>query len=396
MVRQSQSILLFQSSFCQSNNREYEAVFRRARELGVNVQVVQYGKAAYNQFKAVRTFDRAWVRETLEFWHPDGCIVESGSCEFALAPSDFGKTPVVFLDCHPSRVGRGVPCVTSDSTAIAVEAAKELLRLGFAHYAYFSFHSPVVWSQERQSEFVSIMRKRGFDPLIRSIYTSGRRPAVADVARAVLALPKPCGVFAANDVVAEQVVMACVSNGISVPDEIAVVGVDNDEQLCENAPVSLSSIGPDYPEAGRLAVDCLMDRLAHPRRKCPGTTFGTSGLVRRASTLVVAGDRRVRRGLEFIRTNAARPIAVPDVVAAMGCSRRLADLRFGAVVHHSILDEIIRVKIARACALLVENKLSVSEISAQCGYSSDIVFRRVFKAQTGLTPLNWKRHPKVA
>ena len=389
------TLLLLQSSFCQSNNREYDGVFLRARELGLKVQVVQYGKASFNRFKAVSLFDRAWLQETLDFWKPDGCIVESGSLEYGFRLSAFGKMPVVFLDRHPSTVEKGAVCVISDAESVARAAARELMRLGFNHYAYFAFHAKTPWSEERGREFVRIAKGQGFDPLIFTACPSAGDSQSA-VDRAVASLPRPCGVFAANDVVAEQVIESCQRQGISVPDEIAVVGVDDDEQICENASVSISSVVQDFKAAGRLAVDLIVDMIGHPRRSVKSELFRAVGVVRRASTRLACGDRRVIRGLEYIRLHACERMMVSQVVSAMGCSRRLADLLFGKIVGHTISEEINTVRIARACELLRRTTKTVAQISNLCGFSSDIVFRRIFKDDLGSSPREWRRQDCVA
>ena len=395
MVRRDKNILLLQSSFCQSNNREYDAVFTRARELGLKVQTVQYGKASFNRYKEILSFDSSWLKETLDLWMPDGCIVESGSLEYRFQLSEFGRMPVVFLDRHPSSVEKGAACVSSDAESIARAAVRELMPLGFANYAYFAFHVKTPWSEERGREFVRIMRGQGYDPPVLTV-----RPTTSDlredVDRIVSALPRPCGVFAANDVVAEQVVESCQRLGIFVPDKIAVVGVDDDEQICENASVSISSVRQDFAQAGRMAVDALVDLMAHPRRRAENRLFGAVGVMRRASTRLAQRDRRVIAGLEQIRLHACERMTVPQVVTAMGCSRRLADILFGKIVGHTISQEINSVRIARACALLRQSGKSIAQISDLCGFSSDIVFRRVFMSEFGCSPRAWKRQDLVA
>jgi len=394
-MAKQKTVLLLQSSFCQSNVREYEAIVRRARELGFRVQAVQYGKAAFNHYKEACTFDGGWVRDTLRFWRPDGCIVESGSFDCVLDPADFGRLPTVFLDRNPSTVGKDVVCISSDAESIAIEAARELLRLSVGHYAYFPFNIPVAWSDERERAFVRVMRERGVSPIICRVKSVGTHAAV-EFERQVLSLPRPCGVFAANDVVAEQIAEVCARHDIAVPDEVAIVGVDNDEQICENAHVTISSIAQDYAGAGILAVNCLAERFMHPRRKPSTPSFGALGVVRRASTRIVCHDRRIQTGLECIRRQACGKLSVSDVVAAMGCSRRLAYLRFAQHVGHSIAEEISAVRIERACTLLRQGELAVSAIADACGFSSDIVFRRVFKVVTGHTPTAWKRADAIA
>ena len=187
--------------------------------------------------------------------------------------------------------------------------------------------------------------------------------------------------------VAESFVRAAVRSGFSVPEDFAIVGVDNNEGFCENQVKSITSVEQDFRAAGRLAVELLAERMAN--RACAGRTarFGVGRVVRRASANGFARlDSRVAHGLEFIRRKACDGIGVDDVVAEMGCSRRLAFLRFRKAGEPSINKLIHRVRLEQAQRLLAEGRFSITDIALLCGYASDVDFRRVYKRTFGVSP----------
>ena len=144
------TVLFFQASFCDSNQRQLAGVYDFARKAGWNVQVVEYGAT----FSKKRKPD---VNALKAFWNPDGCIVDCGGAVEVLKLADFGKTPTVFLDRHPASIEKGAVCVASDSAAIAKIAARELLSGGFAAYAYVDWYLPIEWSDERGDAFERIV-----------------------------------------------------------------------------------------------------------------------------------------------------------------------------------------------------------------------------------------------
>ena len=148
------TILFFQSSFCESNQRQLAGVYAFARTVDWNVQIVEYGTP-------VAKLRKPDLKALFSFWKPDGCIVDCGGAVTTFSLADFRKIPTVFIDRHPSTIERGAVCVTSDSVAIAEVAARELLPGGFASYAYVDWFLPHAWSTERGDEFAKIVECNG-------------------------------------------------------------------------------------------------------------------------------------------------------------------------------------------------------------------------------------------
>jgi len=209
-------------------------------------------------------------------------------------------------------------------------------------------------------------------------------------------LPKPCAVLAARDGRARQVLETCLFAGLGVPGDIAILGVDNDEILCENSSPTLSSIQPDFEEAGYRAADLLEQLMRRNLRKPQTLLYGVHQIVaRESSRSSSAADRRLLRGLEFIRLNAGEPIGVGDVARHMAVSRRMAELLFRKSLEHSILDEVQQTRLTRLKTFLLETSLPIGQISAQCGYQTEMHAKRVFKQQVGITMSQFRKQART-
>lgn len=329
------------------------------------------------------------VSALVEFLHPDGIVV----WEDALLPDEVRETvgpgvPAVFVDCGSApRPGRGCRYgrVRSDPESIAAIAARTLLPSGYADFAFVPHPLSAPWSRERGDAFKRCIELAG-KRFHRFVRRSGAAPGALE--RWLKALPKPCGVFAANDAVGEEVLGACAHLGISVPDDVAVIGVDDYAYFCEATTPTLSSIAMNLRSEGRAAVELLAALMASPARTKPTRFVPARDAVPRASTRF-ARDRRVARALEFIRLHACTEKFGPrDVVREMGVSRALADRLFRAVANRSILEEIHAVRLARARELLSLGKPG-DIVAAECGYASHDDFRRVFRAKMGMTARKW-------
>ena len=337
----------------------------------------------------------ASVSGLIELLRPDGIIVWEDALSPAEVVSAVGDAvPTVFVDCGESiergmriRAGR----VRSDPSSIAATAARVLLSSGYSDFAFVPNGIPLPWSVERGEIFehcIEVTGKRFHRFERGATRGTGVSPVAATLEHWLEALPKPCGIFAANDSVGEEVLGACAHIGISVPDEIAVIGVDDYEYFCEATMPTLSSIPLDSRAEGRAAVALLDAMMSAPRRKPPTRFVPPRDAVLRASTRF-ARDRRVARALEFIRLNACTDKFGPrDVVREMGVSRTLADKLFRTVLGQTILDEIHSVRLARAKELLAAGT-APDAVGAACGYASHDDFRRVFRKRIGTTIRKW-------
>jgi LacI family transcriptional regulator len=282
--------------------------------------------------------------------------------------------------------------VYSDAASIARAAARELMASGIDDFAFIPYPEDARWNQRRGEEFARIVRQNGkrFHLLENVPWTK----LVQSLAEQLKRLPRPCGVLAVNDDVAREALVACEAAGIDVPGDIAVVGVDNDVEICENTSVTLSSVAIDYLASGRLAAQLLADRMAHPASKPSSRTFGVWTLVRRASTRR-CHDRRISAALEKIRREACSKVTSAQVAQAMGVSRRHADLLFTATVGHPIFEEIRAVRIARVKEMLANPRQELAALPDFCGYGSLAELCRDFRRATGMTMSDWRKHSDI-
>ena len=331
------------------------------------------------------------VGDFVESMKPVGCIYE---CSGLVAlPSDLPVgIPTVFLDPasddgHPPRFA-----VTGDAAAIAEMAAAELVNVGCSSFAFVGWRSRTGWSVERGHAFRAALQRNGLDCAMLDAPWSEELEVQKSLATDLAGIGGRVGVFAANDYVAKQVMAAIDMAGMTCPGDCAVVGVDDDELICETCLPTISSIGIDFPKAGQLAVELLAEIVAHPRMKPRCLTFGPTALCRRQSTrLVDSNDWRIVRAVERIRRDACGGLTAADVIAETGLSRRLVEKRFLAATGRTILAEITEVRFATACQLLRDATIPIGRIAEMCGWQSDSFLKRLFKERTGMTPREWRK-----
>lgn len=343
------------------------------------------------------------LRKLVAFWTPVGVILEFGANRFAsvggMPANDLKATPFVFIDLDPSSVVSAhshksrqprFACVRHDPTVIAETAARELLSLAPAHFAFAGWFHPRCWCEDKRKAFSHILSLHGKG-------VSEFLPSAGDEKNAVnfqrrlrkwlVEIPKPCGLFAVNDVIAEAVLSAAAAEGIAVPKDLAVLGVDNDEALCERTHPTLTSILPDFENEGRTAVE-LVDRLRTGRTPS-GQLFTVAPIrvVRRQSTRLSANENNeIESAVELIRREACGGLRARDVYRLFRCSRRLAEARFQKAVGRSVLREIHRVRLETAERLLADPSIPIKTVAHRSGWNSDIIFRRIYKSAFGKTP----------
>jgi LacI family transcriptional regulator len=303
-----------------------------------------------------------------------------------------------------ARVGE----IRTDSAAIGRMGAAHLLEAGFRRFAFCGF-SDCYWSTAREKAFIQFARER-------DLYCSSHRVAVAAWIHgpnwmqaqqhdqpALIAwlksLPKPVGLMACNDVCGLQVLESCAAAGLRVPDDVAVVGVDNDDMMCELTNPPLSSVALDIERAGYEAaelLDSMMSGRALKRRMV--RVRPTHVAVRLSSDVIAQEDWVVAHALQFIRDHARQNLSVSDVCEEVGVSRRTLERRFFRAVHRTLLAEITRCHLERAKQLLLETDLPCAHVALQAGFGSLNTFNRAFTRNEGTTPqhFRWSARPKVS
>lgn len=313
--------------------------------------------------------------ELIDFWHPDGCIVNNDDLPFEL----FSAIPTIFTHRDPKTLPLAATIVSYDEKAIAALAARELLSLHLASYAFVGDRLGEFWCTERQREFVAALKLNGKPCAVFGKFNSSSAAKIQEeLATWIRALPKPVGIFAANDTVAVLVANACAVAKIAIPEDVSLIGVDNISQLCENAHVSISSIEFDPKEHAETVAQMLRQRQKHQRTPSHLVLLKPLRLVRRNSSARFArSDKKVAEALDLIRQQACSGLKACDVAAIFPCSRRMAEIRFRATTGHSILEEIDLVRLANARELTKDKSLHKDTIAVRCGYRSWISVSRL-------------------
>ena len=323
------------------------------------------------------------VRRVLRHWNPVGCIVERGLSAARVPKRLFAGTPVVYIDQMPHKGPEREWCVCHDSRASVRRAFAELEAGKPAGFAFVRDARRMAWSHEREMEFTRLAARYSCEVLEDSLSLS----------EALVGLPKPCGLLAATDAVARRVVDAAHLADIAMPDDLRIVGINNDVFVCEHSNPTITSVYPDFEGCGYLAMATL-HRIVRGTTARPQTLFfGPKELVRRASTrLLLKRDARVTRALGYVEQHYAEPeIDAMRVAGVMGCSRSLADLRFREATGRTIREEIQERRLESAKRLLADPNRVLAAIPSLCGCLSQTTFMRFFKSRTGKTMSEFRR-----
>ncbi len=327
----------------------------------------------------------------LERWEGDGIIarVENENIARALASM---RLPVVNLSFTPLIAT--APTFTTDNVGIAELAVTHFLERGFQHFAYCG-REEFAWSIDRGEAFarrlVSVGRKCAI--FSRPARVAGDTDAeIESIAAWLRTLPKPLAVLACYDFRGQQVLDACRRAGFTVPDEIAVLSVDNDELLCALSPPPLSSVILNPRRSGWLAAEALDLMMRGKHVPAVVTHIPPLGVATRQSTDTMAvDDVQVAKAVRFIRERACSGIDVSDVLRACPMSRRALEQRMQAVIGRTPHAEILRVQIARARQLLAATSLSLPEVAEKCGFRHAEYLSVAFKRETGVPPSEYRR-----
>jgi LacI family transcriptional regulator len=211
------------------------------------------------------------------------------------------------------------------------------------------------------------------------------------LARWISKLPTPIGLFACDDDRGREVLEACKMAGLHVPDDVAVVGVDNDEVFCELADPPLSSVALNAETAGYRAA-ALLDAMMHGRvRQRQQIVVEALGVITRRSTDIVAvEDDDVAGALQFIRRQQGRDISVDRVAEEVAMSRRSLEKRFRDTIGRTVLEEIQLMRLNRAKRLLLETTYPISKVAEIAGFGSAGYFIQFFQKHVGKTPRKYR------
>lgn len=334
-----------------------------------------------------------WLRD----WRGDGIISRPTTPQLARLLRK-KRIPVVNLnDVHDDL---GLPAIESDHHAIGRLAADHLLERGFRHFAFCGFTGHA-WSRKRRAGFAEAVAAAHGSCSVHESPWGGpsAHPWEQEQGRIgqwLRALPKPVGVLACNDMRGQHVLDACQRVHLSVPEEVAVIGVDNDVLLCELCAPPLSSVVPNPERIGYEAAALLDLLMAGKKPPRPQWTIAPLAVVTRQSTDVLAiDDAHVAAAVRFIREHACNGATVKELLEQVPLSRTILERRFRKYVGRSPQAEIRAVQLKRVRQLLAETDLRLERIAELAGFEHPEYMNVVFKRATGQTPGQYRRQVQV-
>jgi len=300
------------------------------------------------------------------------------------------KIPTVLLDFPPPKLGRrsnSIAVILDSDERIGEVAAEYFRNLGqFASYAFIPDHDNRGWSRLRERGYKRTLRNAGIKC---RVYGEGK----GSLASWLKQLPKPAAVMAAYDIGAQETIDACKKAGLAIPKQISVLGVDNDELICDYTSPSISSVRIDHEALGFEAartLDALMKKPGTSRLK--KILMPSDKIVERESTAPVSqGAHLVQKALTYIAEHVPEGIDVSVVANHLGVSRRLLDRRFGAVTGSSIRKAIEDSRLNLVVKKLKSTRLSINKISRLCGYKNEQRLKYVFKKRFGMSMREWRK-----
>jgi LacI family transcriptional regulator len=326
-------------------------------------------------------------------WEGHGVIMRAQTKRLAKMVSDLGVPAVDTLHQFNEL---NAPQVIPDHHAIARMAADHLLERHFRHFAFVGVER-AHWSKARRDALIEILRKDGFcchvySPISRRRFLESWEGGQQDLAEWLGDLPKPIGVVAAHDLRALCVLDACRRRGLAVPEQVAVVGVDNDEPLCNLCDPPLSSVILDHELMGFEAA-ALLDRMMKGKRvnNTPIIVKPRGVSTRRSTDVVAIDDQLIAKAVRYIHQHASDGVNVSDVADHCGISRRSLERNFSQFLGMSPHEQIVRAKFSRAKHLLTETDYPLDTIALKSGLSHAAYLNVLFKKIEGQTPGEYRR-----
>ena len=320
----------------------------------------------------------------------DGVIVKIGSALDMSPILQSKRLPLVILEKPPREQiaaletsKRPFAVIGIDNAKVGAMAAEYLSHLGnFANYLFIHDPNDNEWSRLRGSSFKSAMRKRRHRVKILSL---------EDFERKLPTLETPMAIFTAFDLLSTNVMKICRKTSLSIPNDVVILGVDNDSALCENANPTLSSIRLAHEDLGYSAAKALDALMAGTRIRTNEELPPLDVIVRSSTTYIPPARLLVDRAMRIIENHGPKGIRVTDIAQKLGVSTSLLKLRFHQSRDCSLRDTLITTRLDEVTRLLKTSNYPVGQIAKMCGYSSSAVLNHLFKKKFGTSPGRWRK-----
>jgi LacI family transcriptional regulator len=357
---------------------------------GIRRYVAERGPwSLYLESRDLRSSFPEWLKQ----WPGDGILARTADPAL-LRQLKATKLPVI--EMRTTILKHPFPFVGIDNHIVGQRVAQHLMDRGFQHFACYLDHSERFY-QQRCHSFVQSLKERGYECSVFETEAAKAKPQRWDqhqrrVAEWLSALEKPCAVFAANDQLGFWVLDAARRAGLSVPEQVAVIGAENDKTLCETAWPPLSSVQLRGQNVGYTAAKMLDDWMQQ-KVKPPMQTLLPPGdiIVRQSSDIVAVEDARIAKALHFIRQRALTNLSVTQVAKEVALSRSALERRMKDLIGRSPGEEIIRQRFSHVERLLAQTDLTLDAIADRTGFKHPQYMAEAFRKRRGLTPGEYRR-----
>jgi LacI family transcriptional regulator len=338
----------------------------------------------------------------LKHWAPDGILVRLASDELL---RQVRGLHIPTVDLYRDEEIPEIPGVTIDQHALARQAIRHFQERGFQNYAFCGY-TGVFFSENREAYFLSELKELGIRPYVfrHPPMKGGRKLSAieahatrfaAKLAEWLQKLPKPIALMACNDMRAFQVLNVSSTLGIAVPEEVAVLGVDNDPIECELSNPPLSSIDPNAAKIGFEGAALLHKLIQGKSKPTRRILVEPRGVVTRRSTDVLAiDDPAAAAAIQYVRRIALQRPAYASILADLQLSRSTLERWFQRYLGHSVSDEILSIRVKHIQELLLRTTHPLESIARLCGFTHVETMSRLFKRHAGLTPGDYRRKGK--
>jgi LacI family transcriptional regulator len=357
-------------------------IVRYSKEYGpwVFYRMPQYYRELYGDDGIVR-----WVGK----WKADAIIAQLENID--LNKLNKLKIPIIIQN-YRERTDK-ICNITGDYFKTGTMAADFFLSRGFSNFAYYGFED-VIWSRERADGFKHRVEEAGFRVSILNIRNRKNEQWSFDpvtVNNWLLSLPKPAALFAFDDYFASQITETCKIYHISVPDEIAVLGVDNDDLICNISDPPLSSIVLDVEKGGYQAAGVLHQLMTKKIAQAFDIVIPPLRIeVRKSTEKYAVNDKYILQIIEYIKNNYAQPISITGIMRLVPLSRRILEKRFRKEMGTSIYQYLLNYRVEQFSRLLIKTNKPLAELAMECGFEDYKNVARIFRKYKRTAPLQYR------
>ena len=356
---------------------------------GIRRYIAKHGP--WSTFVEIGDFETdppAWLPN----WDGDGILTRTFTPRMAEVINNIGLPAI---ELRSPKLCPQLPFCGMDNHRMGLMVADHFINRGYRKFAAYTLDIESFF-QERIENFTRTLGQRGFDcdilPSTEDRHPNDWEENQAQLVNWLLSLAKPVGIYAANDQLGVRLLDACQRAGLMVPEDVAVVGTENEETLCEFATPSLTSVAFNGREVGYRAAEALDELMSGRVLSDPEMLVKPPGiLVRESSDGLVIEDFLVRGAIKLIRSRALDGTNINDVCSKLNISRSTLERRMKASLNRTPKEELLRVRFKEVERLLRETDLTMEVISDQTGFAHCHYLQTQFRNRYGMTPGTFRR-----